>query len=270
LIIGVILYCDYTGTDVYQRVGLEPLYSLLPSSTENVDINLKHGMPLVMFLILRWSLLLKNQNKDWVLWVKDNHAETIMVILIVWKVNYQQITYLFKYQHLWCFTIANPIRMPPTMTITADDGNPSHLNQHHRCLPFMANHTWIQKEEQCHNQNSQNHNTPNPSTKRYMHNTVAAILNTTADGNDDDFQLSPLTEPTPLHPHTPNSILAPQPKADIDTLSDAIKHSLALDKAKFTTMTGDMTAMTHLHSMLDTNDTKILYFTWSTRLCSKL
>jgi len=51
LILGVILYCDKTGTNVYQRAGWNHCHSLLPFSTENVNTDQKLGMFLAMFLI---------------------------------------------------------------------------------------------------------------------------------------------------------------------------------------------------------------------------
>ncbi len=51
LILGVILYCDKTGTDVYQRAGLETMSFTFTILTENVDIDLNLGEFLVMFLI---------------------------------------------------------------------------------------------------------------------------------------------------------------------------------------------------------------------------
>jgi len=53
LILGVVVYCDKTGTDVYQCAGLEPASFTITYSIENVDTNMKLGMFLAIYLILR-------------------------------------------------------------------------------------------------------------------------------------------------------------------------------------------------------------------------
>jgi len=44
LILGVILYCDKTGTDVYQRAGLELLSFTFTIFNQECQYKLKHGL----------------------------------------------------------------------------------------------------------------------------------------------------------------------------------------------------------------------------------
>jgi len=53
LVLGVVMYCDKTGTDVYQCAGLEPLSFTFTIFTVNAGSNQRLGMYLVIDLTWR-------------------------------------------------------------------------------------------------------------------------------------------------------------------------------------------------------------------------
>jgi len=65
LVLGIILYCDKTGTDVYQRAGLEPLSFSFSSFNRNADIIHNLGGFLVISSFGNEIKCLQDKVKTW-------------------------------------------------------------------------------------------------------------------------------------------------------------------------------------------------------------